>query len=156
MSPAASASQESARAWRPDALLALSLAVLLGLGVVLVYSSSSVYAGRLYGDPQRFLKAQLMWTAVGLVAMCVTACVPRRWLAARPGWWVLLAMAMCAAVLIPGVGHLVGGARRWLVLGPVTCQPSEATKLAVVVLLAARAATPPQLQKPCRHPKLSR
>jgi cell division protein FtsW len=123
--------------WRPDALLALALAVLLALGVVLVYSSSSVYAGRLFGDAQRFLKAQLVWTLVGLVAMCVAAQVPRRWLSARPGWWLLLAMALCAAVLIPGVGHLVGGARRWLVVGPLSFQPSEATKLAVVVLLAA-------------------
>ena len=120
----------------PDLLLSASLVVLLSLGLVLVYSSSSVYAGRVFHDPQRFLKSQLMWTAVGFIALVVCARLPRGFVQANTPLIILGALAGCAAVLVPGVGHFVGGARRWLTVGFFSCQPSEATKLAVVLLLA--------------------
>jgi cell division protein FtsW len=122
--------------WTPDALLCLSLMILLCIGIVLVYSSSSVYAGRVFNDPQRFLRAQIIWTVVGAVAMAILAVIPRRILSQRCGWWLLAALVACGLVLIPGIGHFVGGARRWFVIGPFSCQPSEVTKLAVVVFLA--------------------
>jgi cell division protein FtsW len=63
--------------------------------------------------------------------------VPRRLLLARCGWLMLAVLVACSVVLVPGIGHFVGGARRWLPLGPVGLQPSEAAKLAVIVLLAS-------------------
>lgn len=132
----ATSASQAGKPWTPDGFLCLSLAVLLALGIVLVYSSSSVYAGRVFNDPQKFLRAQLIWAAVGFGAMAVLACVPRHLLAHRCGWGLLVALVLCAIVLVPGIGHFVGGARRWLTLGPLSCQPSEATKLAVVVFLA--------------------
>ena len=126
-----------ASAWQPDWLLALALTVMLSMGIVLVYSSSAVYAARTFGDAQRFLKAQLIWLAVGLVGMVLAAQVPRRVLVARCGWLMLAVLVACSVVLVPGIGHFVGGARRWLAVGPVGFQPSETAKLAVVVLLAS-------------------
>ena len=54
-----------------------------------------------------------------------------------PALWLLVAaVALCAAVLVPGVGKSVNGARRWIVLGGLQVQPSELAKWAVVVFLA--------------------
>lgn len=124
-------------AWQPDVWLALSLTIMLSMGLVLVYSSSAVYAARTFGDPQRFLKSQMVWTLIGLVGMVLAAQVPRHVLVARCGWLMLAVLAACSLVLVPGIGHFVGGARRWLAMGPVGFQPSETAKLAVVVLLAS-------------------
>jgi cell division protein FtsW len=121
----------------PDAYLVVSTAALLATGLVLVYSSSSVYAARLYHDPQRYLRAQALYATLGGACLLIAARTPRAFLAARSAWLWLLAMAACAAVLIPGVGHFVGGARRWLPLFGLSCQPSEFCKLSVVLLLAS-------------------
>lgn len=123
--------------WQPDVWLAFSLTTLLSMGLVLVYSSSAVYAARTFGDPQRFLKAQMIWTLIGLMGMVLAALIPRHVLQARCGWLMLAVLAACSIVLVPGIGHFVGGARRWLALGPVGFQPSETAKLAVVLLLAS-------------------
>ena len=136
--------------YRPDPWLSVALLFLVSLGLVLVYSSSSVYAARAFADPQRFLKSQAVWATLGLVALVGAARVPRSVLQQRCGWLVLAVCACCTAVLVPGIGHKVGGARRWLVLGPLSCQPSEAVKLVVVVLLAALLARRMRLQQASR------
>ncbi len=120
-----------------DPILLSATLALLGLGLALVYSSSSIYAGRLFGDPQRFLRAQSAFALFGLLLLWASAQVPRHLLQQRSGWLWLTAMGLCSAVLVPGVGHFVGGARRWLVVFGLSCQPSEFCKLALVVVLAA-------------------
>ncbi len=132
-----SAGDQAQGRYAPDVWLTLSTTVLLALGLVLVYSSSAIYAGRLYHDPQRFLRSQSLYALIGLGCMAAAACIPRALLVARSAWLWLAAMTACAAVLIPGVGHFVGGARRWLTFFGFSCQPSEFCKLAVVLLLAA-------------------
>jgi cell division protein FtsW len=119
-----------------DPYLALALVTLLGLGLVLVYSSSAVYAARNLADAHRFLRAQAVWTALGLGALFLGALIPGPLLARRALLLLAVTLALLAAVLVPGVGHFVGGARRWLVLGPISCQPSEAAKLTCTIVLA--------------------
>ncbi|MEE8408475.1 MAG: putative lipid II flippase FtsW [Myxococcota bacterium] len=122
-----------------DPLTVGVVAALLGIGVVLVYSSSSVFAAQVYGDAEHFLKLQLCWSVVGLIGLAVATRIPGPWLRRRAGWVLILAVALCALVLVPGLGHLAGGARRWLtlgILGNLGFQPSEIAKLAVVIVLA--------------------
>lgn len=122
--------------WPFDPVLAASVTVLLALGMVVVYSSSAVYAERNTGDALHFLRAQASWGALGLLAMLACARVGRAQLARQSAPLYFATVAALVAVLIPGIGRFVGGARRWLVLGPLTCQPSEAAKLTLVVALA--------------------
>ena len=127
--------------WKPrarlDAGLLLPTAALLALGLVAIYSSSAVYAGRSFADPERFLRAQLLWLGLGGLLAAAAALLPGHHLQRRSGWLYMLAVGLCGAVLVPQIGHRVGGARRWLHLGPITLQPSELTKLALVIFLAA-------------------
>lgn len=109
---------------------------LLSLGTVMIYSASAVRAFSQHGDGTRYLLQHLVSVLVGLVLLAVVLRVPSE-------WWSRFAYPMLAvvilaliAVLVPGVGRKANGAARWLALGPVSFQPSEVAKLAIVVYLA--------------------
>lgn len=120
----------------PDFILCVAVGLLVSLGLVMVYSSSSVYAARIFGDSERFIKLQLMNALLGVVALLLVSQIPSRVFSKRAGWILTGAVALCVVVLIPGIGVLRGGARRWLEFRGVGFQPSEVAKLAVVIVVA--------------------
>ena len=120
-----------------DGILLLTTALLLCFGLVMVYSSSAVYALKQHDQGAHYLLFHGARALVGLVALCVVARVSGSCLARHCGWLFAGSVLLCVAVLIPGVGRLAGGARRWLGVGALSLQPSELAKLAVVVTLAA-------------------
>ncbi|MBI3802317.1 MAG: putative lipid II flippase FtsW [Nitrospirae bacterium] len=115
----------------------LMIAFLLGLiGLVMIYSASGILAGKHYNDSAFFLKRQLVWMGIGLVGLTVAARIDldrlRGWIAPL----TLLVFALLIAVLLPGVGSEINGSRRWLRLGPLAFQPSEAAKLFTILYLS--------------------
>ncbi len=155
MSKASGASQETTSEsndatltsnWVYDRGLALAAFALISIGLVMVYSSSSVYAARLYGDSEYFISRQLIWCCLGGVAFWFGSFCPRETLRRKAGWIIIATVILCALVLIPGIGIKVGGARRWLNLGVARFQPSELAKLAVIVLMASLLARRDRLQ----------
>jgi cell division protein FtsW len=118
--------------------LITSVVLLLGFGVVLVASASTVRAAQQHaGDPHFFFKRQLMWLAIAaLLGLAATRFDYHWWKQVRACWILLLAglILMLVAVRIPGIGRLSHGSWRWINLGPVSFQPSELAKLGVVVL----------------------
>lgn len=119
-----------------DPLLLLSALALAGIGLLMVYSASSALAAKRYLDEAYFFKAQLMHAAVGLTLMIVLASIDYRRLERVAYYLLLAALLPLLLVLLPGVGHEAGGAVRWLRLGPLSFQPAEFAKLALVVYLA--------------------
>jgi len=120
----------------PDVYLLIATLGLLGLGVVMVYSASAVMAFRDYGDSFYYLKRQLIFAGLGLVAM---------YFAMNVDYWVwkkyakiglIVCFALLVVVLIPGIGVVRGGARSWLGIGSFGIQPSEFMKLAMIVFLS--------------------
>lgn len=116
-------------------LLGVTVLLVL-LGVVMIFSSSSAMAYASEGDSYYYLKRQLVWIVLGGAALWVLSTLEyerfRKWT-----WPVLgIALAGLVAVLIPGLGHTAGGASRWLVIGPFKVQPSELAKLAIVMAAA--------------------
>ncbi|MEX1997075.1 MAG: putative lipid II flippase FtsW [Candidatus Andersenbacteria bacterium] len=129
----ASSSRQSA-----DTLLLLCIIGLTLFGMMMITSASSVIAERFRGDIYAFLKHQLFFGgSSGLVAFLFGFYVPyRKWrLLALPG--LLLSLILLVMVFIPGLQFAYGGAARWISLGPITIQPTEITKLAFIVYLAA-------------------
>ena len=116
--------------------LLIVTAILAAFGVVMVYSSSAIYAQETYGDAGYFLKRHLFYLLVGVVGfftvLGLEEGVIRRW--AKPLMGIVLLLMV--AVLIPGIGHRVSGARRWFKLGPVSFQPSEVAQVAVILYMA--------------------
>jgi len=121
----------------PDYWLVVPVIALAAIGVVMVYSASAIVAGDRYGDPAFFLKRQALWVLLGSGALLVAQRIHyarfRRYVPALLG----LALAALALVLLPGVGRVAGGARRWIPLpGPFAFQPSESAKLVLALYLA--------------------
>lgn len=109
---------------------------LLIIGIVMIFSSSAVIAAERYGDPYYFLKRQAVWAIIGIAAMVVTMRTDYRAYNRYSYLFYALAVMALIAVLIPGVGHSVNGARRWISLGFGTFQPSEFSKLALMIFFA--------------------
>ncbi|WP_406273234.1 putative lipid II flippase FtsW [Nocardia sp. NBC_00881] len=114
--------------------LVVTIATLLTvLGLVMVLSASSVEAYADGGSAYSLFIQQAMFAAVGTVLFYLALCIPLRRL--RQWSFPLFALSVLALllVLIPGIGSEVQGARRWLMLGPVSVQPSEIVKVTLVV-----------------------
>jgi cell division protein FtsW len=118
----------------PDRLLCGAALTLTAFGVVMVFSAGAAFAAKTYGDWTYFLKREAIYGVLGLCAFTMALRtdygVYRRLTYPLVG----LTVALLAAVLV--VGARVGGAVRWLKLGPLSFQPSELAKFALVLYLA--------------------
>jgi cell division protein FtsW len=119
-----------------DPVLLSVTTLLVGLGLLMVYSSSFVYAKDTLDDGLFFLKRQAVFAAGGGLLLLGLSRIPYQvW--DKLAWpLILLSYASLVALLLPGLGVSVGGARRWLALPGVTFEPSEFAKLALVVFFA--------------------
>jgi len=129
----------------PDFLLFASALLLVSLGLVMVYSASSVMAMAETGDPLHYVKRQLVGVIVGTVAMLFLMQIDYRIYQRLANVGVALAYLLLVVVLIQGAE--IGGSRRWINLGLVNLQPSELSKLALVNFIAAYAASRPHDMK---------
>lgn len=123
-------------ALRYDPVLLGVVLLLTAFGVVMVYSSSAVYAGQRLGDGLWFFKRQALGAGLGLVAMLGAMKLGWKRLEALAVPLLLLSIGLLVLVHVPGLGHAAGGARRWLKLGGLSFQPSELAKVAFVLWLA--------------------
>lgn len=119
-----------------DPGIVFAVLALLGIGLVMVFSASSVKAQVLYGSSYYFLERQAIWAALGVAVMLFVSNI-------HYGFWrrscrpiFAMNLAMLVLVLIPGVGRVVNGARRWIGVGSLAVQPSEFMKFAFVLFLA--------------------
>jgi cell division protein FtsW len=121
---------------RYDPVLLGAVLVLVMFGVVMVYSSSAVYAGARLGDPMWFFKRQAAGALIGVIALLATMKLGYRRMEALALPLLFVSMALLVLMHVPGLGHSAGGARRWMRIGPLTFQPSELAKVALVLWLA--------------------
>ena len=119
-----------------DTILFISTVLLLVIGVMMVYSASAVLAFHDYGDSFYYLKRQMIFAILGVVAMVITMNVDYRiWRkVAKPG--LILGFILLIIVLIPGIGVVRGGARSWLGISSFGIQPSEFIKIVIIIYLA--------------------
>ncbi len=117
-----------------DLWLLAGISGLIVFGVVLVYSTSAVYALRKYGDSAYFLKRQLVFVSLGAVSLWIGAITDYRWI--RRWTYPLLAFAFLLLASVLFLGGKVNGARRWFILGPLSFQPVEIAKLSLIAFLS--------------------
>jgi cell division protein FtsW len=117
---------------RTTSLFIAIVLILVTIGVLILASASSAK----YEDATYFVKRQLIWLALAFCAATVAARVDYR-------KYQLLAVPFAACsvltlilVRIPGIGHEINGSWRWFKIGPLTVQPSEIAKLAIIILFS--------------------
>lgn len=110
--------------------------LLLALGIVIVGSASLAFAEKELGDATYFLKRQFIYAVIGALAAASAYLIPPRRIQANAGWLMVLALALLLLVLLPQIGKVVNGSRRWIDFGLFTLQASEPVKLFIVIYLA--------------------
>ena len=116
--------------------MGITVAVLVLVGIVMVFSSSAVYALEKYNDSYYFLKRQAVWCLLGTGVLLVVKKMDYRKLQQHTYPIMLATFLLLLAVMFPQVSKEVGGARRWLTLGGFSFQPSELAKFALVLFIA--------------------
>jgi len=118
-------------------MITLALSIVL-LGLIMVTSASITIAGR-DGDPFAYLERQLLLVLVGGALAGFTFSIPSQRLEQLALPLLLLAVALLLCVLLPGLGHMVNGSRRWLRLAGVNFQVSEAARVLTLIYIASYA-----------------
>lgn len=120
-----------------DWVLLTFVSALISFGLVMVLSASIDLAAHTYQDPWFFMKRHCMYILMALCLGAIVYSVPIEWWNRFGIVFLLLGVVLLAAVLIPGVGKSVNGARRWISFGPFTLQASEAAKFCFIVFFAS-------------------
>lgn len=116
--------------------IVVTVLLLLSIGIVMIYSSSAIYAHEKYKNGMFFLKRHLSFVSLGIVlaflAMSFDYRKLRKW--AKP--ILILAYLLLTLLLIPGIGTEVAGARRWFRFGMFSFQPSELANISLIIYVA--------------------
>lgn len=115
-------------------LLGIAL-VLLSLGLIVLLSASGILAEKRHADMLYFFKRQLVFVSVGLCALAIAMSMPRH-LLYKLQYPLLFAVLVLLVLTITPLAVKVKGASRWLRVGPVSLQPMEFAKIALVLYLA--------------------
>jgi cell division protein FtsW len=119
-----------------DTRLLLVACGLASIGLVMIASASISYAEHVYGDGFYFLKRHLIYLGMAVIAGLVVLQVPVRTWYRYSELTTVVAILLLVAVLIPGIGREVNGARRWISLGVINLQIAELAKLAMILFMA--------------------
>lgn len=119
-----------------DPILLISVLLLLGIGLVAVYSASSILAEARFGDHYFYLKRQAVYCLFGILLMIAAKNINYLVYRKLVYFFLGLSLLLLVLLLIPGLGFKVGGAQRWFRLGFISLQPSEAAKLSLAIFMA--------------------
>jgi cell division protein FtsW len=127
---------ERASLLRLDPLILVLAAAILLLGLVMVTSASVTTAAHESGDPFVYLERQLLIVATGLLLAAAMFLVPIALIERIAPALLIAAFVLLALVLIPGLGHVVNGGRRWLRFPGMNFQVSEAARVLALIYIA--------------------
>jgi rod shape determining protein RodA len=124
------------RQLRPDLFLVLAFLALGGIGIVMVHTASAPRLELLGADPATLMRRQAVFGVVGVAVFIVASLIDSRTLRTATPW--LFGGSMVSLLLVlTAVGEVVKGAQRWVQIGPFQFQPSEFSKVALILALAA-------------------
>ena len=116
-----------------DKILFFSVIILSIFGLLMIYSSSSIWAEYKFDDSFHFLKYQTIFFIIGLLVMIVVSNIDYKFYYKYSNKILLLSFILLILVLIPGIGTIRNGSRSWFGLGPLGIQPSEAAKISLII-----------------------
>ena len=125
------------RRFIPDIWLLLLAATLIIIGLLMVASASMVVSDQQYGYPMHYFIRQDVYILLGVVIAYILTKVPLQFWRGYSALLLLLSIIALFLVLVPGIGRVVNGSRRWLSLGFISLQVSEFAKLGAIIFLAS-------------------
>lgn len=119
-----------------DFKLFFPMLVLVGIGIVMVYSASSAISIKKFGNDLHYLTRQSMFAIVGLLAMMVFRKIPYEYYRKYAYLFFVFAILLLIVVKFTGLGVKVNGAKRWMLIAGIRFQPSEFARMAMVIFLS--------------------
>lgn len=120
---------------RPDFLLLFLILLLVGFGMVMIFSASSATAYYKYGSPLYYVYKQGIFALAGFIIMLFFMAIPYPFWKKTAPFLLVFSLLLLVLVLVAGVN--INGAKRWFVVGSFNFQPAEFSKLAIIVYLSA-------------------
>lgn len=119
-----------------DLFILIPTIMLLGVGLVAIYSSSSILADYKLHDSYFYLKRQVIFAGAGLFFLIIAKNIPVEFYRKMVYPALIISFSLLAMLFIQGIGKEVNGARRWIDIGTFGLQPSELVKLSLAVYMA--------------------
>ena len=132
---------------RMDKILLFSTIVLAVFGIVMIYSASFVWAEYKFNDPFKFIKSQSIFFIAGLVLIYFISKLNINFLKNKSNLILLGCFILLVLVLIPGIGTIRNGSRSWFGIGGLGIQPSEFSKIGLIIYTSKYLANNNKLMK---------
>ena len=116
-----------------DYLLLLGIIIISLFGILMIYSASYVWAEYKFHDPYKFVKTQLFFLLMSYILIYFILKIPYQKYLSKANLFFFLCLSLLILVLIPGIGTIRNGSRSWFGLGGFGIQPSEFTKLGMII-----------------------
>ncbi len=117
--------------------LAMIVFTLIAIGIVMIYSSTSIYAWERFKDSAYFLKRHLIFVSLGFLFSFFIMSFDYRVLAKHAKVLILASLFLLVLLHVPGISREISGAKRWFSLFGFSFQPSEFANLAVIIYVAS-------------------
>ena len=119
---------------KKERILLIIAVVLLSLfGLIMIYSASNIWSEYKFNDPYKYLKSQGLFLIISYIALFIISKVPYVEYKKKANMIFLVCVVLLVLVLIPGVGSVRNGSRSWFGIGGFGIQPSEFTKLGLII-----------------------
>lgn len=118
---------------RYDIILFLAVILLAIFGIVMIYSSSYIWAGYKFNDPFKYVKSQTIFFIIGIIIMLLVRKIDYNTYYKKTNIILGACLLLLVLVLIPGIGTVRNGSRSWFGIGSLGIQPSEAAKLGLII-----------------------
>jgi cell division protein FtsW len=119
-----------------DSIILIAVLLLIGVGLIAIFSASSILAEQRYGDHYYYLKKQGVFCLFGLLLMIAATHINYLFYRSFVYFFMGLSLLLLILLFVPGFGVKVAGAQRWLRFGIISLQPSEAAKLCLAIFVA--------------------
>ena len=116
-----------------DKLILICVIIISLFGLLMIYSSSSIWAEYKFNDPYKFLKTQSIFLIIGYLIIYIISKIPYKLYQKYSNIIILISIVLLILVLIPGIGTIRNGSRSWFGIGSLGIQPSEFAKLGIII-----------------------
>ncbi|MBR3840647.1 MAG: cell division protein FtsW [Erysipelotrichales bacterium] len=125
----------------------LIVSILLIIGILAIYSASSVWANLKFNDEFYYMKRQVIFATIGVIVMYIVSYYDVSKLRKYAYWFFSFCIILMVLVLIPGIGSERNGSMSWFKIGPVLFQPSEFLKLALIMVVSDKLSKKRKIRK---------
>lgn len=127
--------------------LFISVILISIFGIIMIYSSSYIWAEYKYNDPYKYLKNQSLFFIIGIVLMLIVSKIDYKKYFKYSNKILIICITLLILVLIPGIGTIRNGSRSWFGIGSFGVQPSEFAKLGLIIFTSKYLSNNPNSMK---------